>query len=249
MQPPLYDTIASGYAAARREDERIAARLHEALGTAERVLNIGAGTGNYEPRDRNVVAVEPSVAMIAQRPRGAAPVIRGVAEALPIGSGSADAVMAVLTLHHWNDLDTGLREMMRVASRQVILLYDAAEVGRFWGMGYFPEALDLPSERRAPDVDRLTRVLHVISSQSLPIPFDCTDGFGAAFWGRPEAYLDPSVQRGMSWLAQLPSSVRRRGVARLAKDLRSGSWDERFGHLRHRKELDVGYRLVVAGDP
>jgi SAM-dependent methyltransferase len=213
------------------------------------VVNVGAGTGNYEPGDRDVIAVEPSIAMIAQRPPGAAPAVRGSAENLPIASNSADAAMAVLTLHHWNDLDAGLREMVRVAPRQVIFLFDAAEIARFWGLEYFPEALALASEQRAPDVARLSMVLNVLSVQPVPIPNDCIDGFGAAFWGRPEAYLDPAVQSGMSWLAQLPPEVCGRGAARLGADLRSGKWDDRFGHLRRQAAYDAGYRLLIAGEP
>jgi SAM-dependent methyltransferase len=223
--------------------------IRAALGSATRVVNVGAGTGNYEPSDRDVIAVEPSIAMIAQRSSGAAPCLCGTAEDLPIGSNSADVVMAVLTLHHWNDLDAGLQEMVRVAPRQIIFLFDAAEIARFWGMEYFPEALALPSEKRAPDVARLRKVLNVLRVQPVPIPIDCTDGFGAAFWGRPEAYLEPTVQAGMSWLAQLLPEDRDRGAARLAADLRSGKWDERFGHLRLQASYDAGYRLVIAGEP
>jgi SAM-dependent methyltransferase len=244
--PQLYDRISSNYAQVRREDPRIAARIHQALGDATTVLNVGAGTGNYEPRDRDVVSVEPSLAMIVQRRDRSSRVVRGVAEALPMRSDSADVAMAVLTLHHWSDLDAGLREMARVAPRQLIFLFDAADTNRFWAMEYFPEALDLASERRAPDVERLRTVLDVTECQPVPIPIDCTDGIGAAYWGRPEAYLDPAVQQGMSWLAQLPSPVRASGTARLAEDLRSGRWDERFGHFRGEPALDVGYKLVAA---
>jgi hypothetical protein len=247
--PQLYDTISSGYAMARKEDPRISMSIRTALGSATRIVNVGAGSGNYEPRDRGVIAVEPSVAMIAQRPPGAAPCLCGTAEDLPIASASADAAMAVLTLHHWSHLDTGLREMVRVAPLQVIFLFDAAEIGRFWGMEYFPEALALPSEKRAPDVARLRTVLDVFRVEPVPIPIDCTDGFGAAFWGKPEAYLDPAVQAGMSWLAQLRPEDRDRGAARLAADLQSGEWDHRFGHLRRQADYDAGYRLVVAGEP
>jgi len=186
--------------------------------------------------------------MISQRPAQAASVLRGVAEALPIASQSADAVMAVLTLHHWTDLDAGLREMTRVARRQVVFLYSASEIERFWGTEYFPEALALPSEKRAPEAERLATVLDVVGVEAVPIPFDCIDGFGAAFWGRPEAYLDPDVQAGMSWLAQLTPDDLNRGTTRLRSDLDSGRWDDRFGHLRTLAEFDVGYRLVLAGE-
>ena len=246
---PLYESIGAGYATRRREDPRVAARIHGALGDAERVLNVGAGAGSYEPHDRAVVALEPAVAMLAQRPPSAAPAVRGVAEALPFPDRSFDAALAVLTLHHWADLAAGLAELRRVAPRrQVVFLFEPAEVRRFWALEYFPEAAALPSETQAPGVEQLGRALEVREVSAVPIPIDCTDGFGAAYWGRPEAYLDPGVQASQSWLAQLDEAARARGTARLADDLASGRWDERFAHLRRLVELDVGYRLVVAGD-
>jgi SAM-dependent methyltransferase len=211
------------------------------------VVNVGAGTGNYEPQDRSVVAVEPSEVMIAQRAGRPAPAVRGVAEALPFPSATFDASLAFLTLHHWSDLRRGVGELRRVAARQVVFLYEPSVTNGFWAIDYFPEARDVPTERDAPGVDRLTALLDVREVRPVPVPIDCTDGFGAAFWGRPEAYLDPAVQGGMSWLAVLPEEVRGRGTARLAADLRSGAWDRRLGHLRDLPELDVGYRLVIAG--
>ena len=244
---PLYDDIGTGYATHRRADPRIAAAIDDALGDARRVLNVGAGAGSYEPADRAVVALEPSEMMLAQRSPGAAPAVRGVAEALPFPDGSVDAAMAVLTLHHWEDLGAGLSELRRVARRQVVLLFEPLEVRRFWAVEYFPEAVDVPSERRAPGVQHLREALEVREVRVVPIPIDCTDGFGAAYWGRPEAYLDPAVHASQSWLAQLDERLRTAGAQRLADDLASGQWDERFGHLRELDELDVGYRLVVAG--
>lgn len=244
--PRLYDSIASTYARTRREDVRVAARIHVALGSGERVINVGAGTGNYEPRDRRVVAVEPSSKMISKRPPGTAPAVRAVAEALPFRAGSFDVAMATLTLHHWQDRRQGLTEMRRVAPRQVIFLFDPTETYRFWAIEYWPTALSLPSEQDPPTPKDLAQILNVIDVQPVAIPIDCHDGFGTAFWGRPEAYLDPHVQQGMSWLAQLPSSELSEGAARLEADLRSGDWDRRYGHLRDLPELDVGYRLVVA---
>jgi hypothetical protein len=153
--------------------------------------------------------------------------------------------MAVLTVHHWKDWRRGLTEMRRVAPRQVIFLFDPAEIARFWAYPYWPEAQALPSERDAIGPIEVASVLDVIEVQAIPIPVDCTDGFGAAFWGRPEAYLEPTVQQGMSWLAQLDSNALDRGVSRLAADLDSGEWDSRHGHLRELAEFDVGYRLVL----
>ena len=244
--PRLYDSISSTYTDTRHADGRVAARIHEAIGSGERVINIGAGTGNYEPHDRLVVAVEPSREMISKRPPGTGPAVQAVAEALPFRTNFFDVAMATLTLHHWQDLRQGLIEMRRVAPRQVIFLFDPAETYRFWAIDYWPEALSLPSEQALPTPNDLAEVLNLIDVQAVAIPIDCSDGFGTAYWGRPEAYLDRDVQRGMSWLAQLPRSVLAGGSARLDADLRSGVWDRRHGHLRDLPELDVGYRLVTA---
>jgi hypothetical protein len=244
--PQLYQSISSTYATTRQEDHRVAAQIHRALGDAQRIVNIGAGTGNYEPLDRQVIAVEPSVEMITRRASEKAPVVQATAESLPWADGSFDAAMASLTLHHWTDRTAGLTEMRRVAGRQVIFMFDPVETYRLWVVEYWPTALALPSEQDLPAAEDLADVLHVVDIQAVAVPIDCTDGFGASFWGRPEAYLDPAVQQGMSWLAQLPEQDLADGSARLEGDLRSGEWDRRFGHLRELTELDVGYRLVIA---
>lgn len=208
--------------------------------------NVGAGTGNYEPHDLDVVAVEPSTVMIAQRPAGSAPVVRGVAESLPFAAGAFDVALAVLTVHHWADLAAGLREMRRVASTQVVLLFDRSQVPPFWLHEYFPQPDDLSMKRSPPGVTDLAQTLAVQEVQPVPIPRDCTDGFGEASWARPHAYTDPAVQSGMSWLAMLPPDLIRQGTARLQQDLATGRWDEEHGWLRHEPSYDGGHRLVIA---
>lgn len=248
MTPTRYDTIGRTYATTRRTDPRIAARIHAALGDARRILNIGAGTGSYEPADRQVIAIDPSTTMLAQRAPGAAPAVRAVAEALPFADRTFDAAMTTLTVHHWNDLERGLHEMRRVAARQVIFFFDVTATSGLWLHDeYFPEVLELPSERRAPDAAALARVLDVDRVEPVPVPADCVDGFGGCFWNRPEAYLDPRVQDGMSSFAQLTPETRARGTERLRRDLVSGVWDARHGALRTLPEIDLGYRLLVAG--
>ncbi len=243
----VYETIGVGYASARRADPRIESLIWAALGGARTVVNVGAGTGNYEPTDRWVVAVEPAVTMLDQRRVSTVPVVRAVAEALPFRDHAFDAALATFTLHHWNDCSAGLSEMQRVARRQVILLNEPA-IGRyFWLVDYFPEALLLASEVRAPSIADIQTHLGVQSVTPVPIPADCIDGFLVCYWQRPEAYLSPSVRAGISSLAQLSPEVQERGVERLTHDLRSGAWDARYGHLRGLHEYDLGYRLVVAG--
>jgi SAM-dependent methyltransferase len=242
-----YETIGRTYSRTRREDPRIAAAIHSALG-AGTVVNVGAGSGNYEPADRVVVAVEPSPQMSRQRTRRQARVVRGVAEALPLADGSFDVALAVLTVHHWSDPAAGLREMRRVAARQVVFFFESTRTHEFWAFDYFPTARSLPTETDTPGERLLRRHLHVTEVLVVPVPHDCIDGFGVAYWARPEAYLDADVQAGMSCLAMLPADELREGAARLRVDLASGAWDRRHGHLRRQDVFDGGYRIASAGD-
>lgn len=243
---PLYDEIGTSYAATRREDSRISALIWDAIGPGRSLLNVGAGTGSYEPADRDVVAVEPSPTMIAQR-RGRSPlVVQGIAEHLPFPTQSFDAALAVLTVHHWTDRAAGLAELRRVSRRQVVFFFEPLETHGFWGLEYFEEARDLPFEKDAPGEELLRACLNVSEVRPALVPKDCTDGFGTAFWARPEDYLEPDVQNGMSWIACLPPDARARGTAKLAEDLASGAWDRRFGHLRAMDMYDGGYRIAVA---
>jgi SAM-dependent methyltransferase len=245
MPPALYDHIGGTYTSTRRPDPRIAAVIMRALGRARAVVNVGAGAGSYEPTDRSVFAVEPSSLMIRQRAAGAAPATQASAEALPFRDGSFDAALALLTLHHWTDWRRGLDEMRRVANRVVLFTFEPGEMGNFWLIeAYFPELAELDRER-CPSVADLVHHLGDCTIGHIAIPHDCVDGFLAAYWRRPEAYLDPKVRAGNSGFALLDPHVVTRGVARLKADLESGSWEERFGHLRRLETLDVCYRLLV----
>ncbi|MBI1249977.1 MAG: methyltransferase domain-containing protein [Alphaproteobacteria bacterium] len=239
----LYDTIGVGYAALRKPDPRIAAQIHRALGDARTVLNVGAGAGSYEPTDRQVMALEPSAEMIRQRPAGAARAVQGVAEALPFADGAFDAAMAVLTVHHWTDLNAGLRELRRVAHGRVVILTFDADAPYFWLADYVPglAALD---RAIMPKLDAYAPILGAVTIDAAPIPHDCTDGFLGAFWRRPRAYLDPAVRAGMSSFAKIADAEA--GLARLEADLGSGAWDARYGHVMGLESLDLGYRLIIA---
>ena len=246
MSAPRYDQLGRGYAVTRRPDPRIAARIEEALGGAHTVLNVGAGTGSYEPLDREVTAVEPSGEMIAQRPAGSAPVVQASAEALPFADDGFDAAMAVLTAHHWPDLEAGLAEMRRVSrERIVIVTFDHQALADLWiPRDYFPEMLALKRRAGATSGELLQRFPEA-SVSPVPVPRDCTDLFFAALWARPELLLDEEVLRPMWVWQSISEEARRSGRERLVADLQSGAWDERFGHLREAEELDVGLRLVV----
>lgn len=239
-----YDAIGHGYSARRRSDPRIAAAIERALRGSSTVLNVGAGTGSYEPSALNVVAVEPSTVMIAQRPPGSAPCVQGRAESLPFLDGSFDAAMAILTTHHWTDAAAGLREMARVSGSQVVMTWDKRSWDTLWLVrDYFPQIRDLEADLAA--LDEVLDVWPGAEVDVVPVPSDCIDGFLAAYWQRPDAYLDPAVRSGISSFSRLAPDVVEAGLAQLAEDLATGRWAERNGDLLHRAELDCGYRLVV----
>jgi SAM-dependent methyltransferase len=241
----LYESIGQGYAHARRADPRIEAQIFDAIGPGQPVLNVGAGTGNYEPSDRPVVAAEPSPTMLAQR-SGRVPATRAVAEALPFPDNSFAVATAIFTVHHWADRAAGLRELGRVAERQVCLVYDTDVTMTMWLLEYFPEVATAPWEVDAPDADSIDQHLAVEEVRTVWAPPDCTDGFTGAYWNRPERYLEPEVQAGMSTLARLDPAIRAAGTERLRHALESGQWDERHGHLRTADRFDMGYRLVLS---
>jgi SAM-dependent methyltransferase len=242
-----YDRIGLTYTATRQPDPRIEAAVWAALGDARSVANVGAGAGSYEPRDRSVIAIEPSQAMIEKRPDGAAPVIQGSAEALPLDSDSVDAAMAVFTIHHWQDIRRGLAELRRVARRRIVILtWDKSFTGSFWlTRDYLPE-LDDWTVGQLPSIDDLETELGSLERRSLPVPRDCRDGFLRAYWGRPEAYLEQHVRKNISQFNLVDGVAVERGIDRLARDLSSGGWDRRNGHLRTLDSLDLGYVLLIA---
>lgn len=240
-----YDRIGRVYARHRRTDPSVAAQIVAALGDAATVLNVGAGTGSYEPGHVDVVAVEPSAVMRAQRAEGAAPCVAAVAEALPFGAGAFDAATTVLSLHHWSDPWTGLDELARVARRQVVLTFDPEPHLDLWLMrDYVPEMLELRGSQPptpAAIADHLGGRI-----EDVPIPADCRDGFLVAYWRRPEAFLDPEVRASVSGLAQLPDDLVAERMAQLAADLDDGTWARRNADLLEHDTFDGGLRLIVA---
>src|SRR5262245_9537401 len=243
----LYDSIGATYTVARRTEPRIAARIWAALGDARTVVNVGAGTGSYEPPGRDVIAVEPSALMRSQRPAGAAPCLAAVAERLPFEDGSFDAAMAISTVHHWQDPMAGLRELRRVARRVVVFTHDTTSIGwlqRFWlTRDYLPEVAGLLDGRPS-----LTEQARAIGARIEPvlIPWDCVDGFFEAYWRRPEAYLDDNVRRGVSVWAKVGPDAEQRAVRSLRDDLASGRWAERNRDLVDLDAAELGLRLLIA---
>ena len=248
---PLYDDIGRSYATTRRPDPRIAKAIRVALGDASTVANIGAGTGSYEPDDLDVVAIEPSAVMIAQRPTTSASALQGSAEHLPLETDSVDAAMAIISDHHWTDRLAGLTEMRRVARQRVVIVN--AHPGmhdRLWlTRDYLPTFLDLIPGRYRRDPTRweteLRRALGPLDVHILPVPHDCVDGFYQAYWRRPHAYLDDEVRTNISVFQRLPASEVDRALERLRHDLRTGVWAHRNHSILSCSALDVGLRIVV----
>ena len=237
----LYDRIGGAYVETRRADPRIARAIRAALGDATSVVNIGAGSGSYEPTDLEVVPVEPSELMIRQRPPSLPPAVRGVAEALPLPHKSVGAALAFLTAHHWADRPAAFAEIRRVARKRAVFFTHDPDVPFGWLDHYFPGL----AGSRYPELTEF-EVLGRVTIEPVPIPADCTDGFTAAYWRRPNAYLDEAVRANMSTFALLDERLVADGAARLERDLKDGSWQSRYGSLLTLPVLDVGYRLVVA---
>jgi SAM-dependent methyltransferase len=244
-----YDRIGQGYARFRKPDPRIAARVTSALDDARTVLNVGAGTGSYEPTDRVVVAVEPSAAMVKQRPSDAAPCIRAAAEHLPLFDQSFDAAIGILTIHHWSDPVGGLRELIRVAPRVVLLAYEPSIHSTFWlWQEYFPAAANISAPSELP-IAQVADVIGADRVETVLVPHDCSDGFGPAYWRRPAAYLDPDVRSCISGLARLPAKGLEPGLKHLRHDLDTGAWQTRHRDLLSLNAIDAGLRLIVREGP
>jgi SAM-dependent methyltransferase len=237
-----YDVIGLNYAELRKPDPRIAAAIAEALGPAETVLNVGAGTGSYEPVDRLVTAVEPSLEMIRKRSPSVAKAIQASAERLPFVDDAFDAAMAILTVHHWSDKEAGLHELRRVTRGRIVLLtFDPAH--RPWLTEYLPELSRL-DDVQAPAICDYERWLGSVRVMPVLVPHDCTDGFLYAYWRRPTAYLDPKIRSGSSSFWAI-SGVEA-GLERLKQDLETGEWERRYAELLALDAYDAGYRLVLA---
>ena len=241
-----YGVIGKGYARIRQPDPRIARQFHAALGDARTVLNVGAGAGSYEPLDREVTAVEPSASMRAERPEHLSRAIDATADTLPFDDDTFDAAMASVTVHQWPDLEHGLGNMRRVTTGPVVILtFDPVPPENWWLIDYVPELFEVEG-RRMPRIDRIGAALGGRTEvQTVMVPVDSTDGFGQAFFGRPESLLDPEVRRAMSaWSFVDPAVIERFDTA-LRRDLASGDWDRMYGQFRELHEFDGGMRLVI----
>lgn len=246
---PRYDAIGQGYAALRREDPEVKARIEAALGDARTVVNVGAGAGSYEPRDRWVLAVEPSDVMAAQRPPELGPALRASAGELPLRDDAVDAAMAVLTVHHWDaERERGVRELRRVARGPVVILtYDADVSGAMWLMRDYLTEVGTMDREICPPLEQLAAWLGgEVEVETIPIARDTSDWTLMSFWAHPERVLDPAARAATSGFARQPADVIERVVADVERDLASGAWDERHGDLRALDAYDAGLRLVVA---
>jgi len=240
---PLYDKIGTQYSHYRRPDTRIAAAIWKEIGERQRILNLGAGVGAYEPADRDIVALEPSQVMISQRPDNGPPVVQGQAECLPFKDNAFNMATAILTIHHWSDIEKGLREALRVAQKRLILLTWIGFVEDFWLVDYLPQIKEI-DERLFPSIEQLEEILGAVRVLSIPIPHDCTDGFLCAYWRRPQYYLDERVRGAISTFSRIANIGE--GLRRLQEDLEAGRWHKRYQYLLNKESMDFGYRIVVS---
>ena len=246
MTAELYERLGATYRQARRADPRIAVLVDAAIGEARSIVNVGAGTGSYEPADRHVVAVEPAGAMRARRSEAAAPCVVASAEALPFDDASIDVAMGVYTDFHWSDRPRGIAEMKRVARHRVVLLtVDSAAAANYWLIrDYFPEGREL----FAP-LAGLLLMLPGAEVRPVPIPQDCEDGFVQAFWKRPHSLLHPAVRSSMALFDRMPTDEVNSRIRRLRADLEDGTWKQRNNGLLDETTADLGHRIVVWAHP
>jgi SAM-dependent methyltransferase len=243
-----YDQLGQKYSGYRQTDPRIADFVNKALGDAKTILNVGAGAGSYEPADKYVIAVEPSVVMRAQRMKNnKVPAINAKADNLPFDDNSFDASMAMVTVHHWPDIDQGLKELRRVTKNPVIVMtFDPEQLDNFWNADYFPELIEV-ERARYPSIDFIKKSLggncEVVP---IPVPLDCSDGFQEAFYGRPEAFLEKEVRLAQSAWGFLKDGLEEELVKRLSTDLESGAWDKKYGHYRIEPTFTCALRLVIS---
>lgn len=243
-----YDKLGQKYSGYRQTDPRIEAYVTKALENAKTVLNVGAGAGSYEPADKYVVAVEPSVVMRAQRAKNnKVPAINAKADNLPFDDNAFDASMAMVTVHHWPDMDKGLKELRRVTRNEVVIMtFDPEALDNFWNVHYFPELIEV-EKARYPTIDFVKQSLgghcEVVP---IPIPLDCVDGFQEAFYGRPEAFLKKEVRLSQSAWGFLPQGLEEKLVAALEDDLKSGEWDMKYGHFRTQPNFTCALRLIIS---
>ncbi len=243
-----YGSAGLRYAEFRQPEPAIAAQILHALGNAKRVLNVGAGAGSYEPTDREVVAVEPSATMRAQRPAHLSEAVDAVAEDLPFADGEFDASMGTFTVHQWSNLERGIAEMKRVTRGPIVIMAaDPMRLHDFWVAKYIPEALDRELSR-FPRIERLVELLGPNTRvEVIPIPLLCRDGFTEAYYGRPERFLEPAVTGAMSSWTLIDQEIVARFRQDLARDLESGAWDREFGHLRTQPFYEGSMRLIIRG--
>lgn len=243
-----YDKFGKQYSSYRQTDERIAEYIHAEFSNAKTILNVGAGAGSYEPDDKYVVAVEPSAAMRKQRlDKGKVPAIDAKADNLPFDDVAFDASMALITVHHWPDINAGLKEMRRVTKGPVVIMtFDPEHLDDFWNAEYFPEVIEV-EKARYPTIDYIARCLggHC-KIVPVPIPLDCKDGFQEAFYGRPEAFLDKQVRLSQSAWGFIADDKQEEIVERLKKDLEDGTWDNKYGYFRTQAFFTCALRLIVS---
>jgi SAM-dependent methyltransferase len=244
MTSANYEIVGKHYSSLRQPDPRIARAIHSELDDAQSIVNIGAGTGSYEPFDKQITAVEPSETMIAQRiDRANTEVYRASAENLPFEPDSFDTALAILTIHHWNNWQKGLQEALRVTRDKIVLLTWIGMPEGFWLFDYFPEIEHIDKDL-FPSVEQISTVLGSVDVKTVPIPSDCTDGFLCAYWSRPESFLDSRIRSAISTFSRINNVEE--GVQKLSMDLENGEWHRKYGYLKELPDFDFGYRLIVS---
>jgi len=253
----LYNSIGENYNATRQPDPRIVAKLIDLLDLplGSKIADVGAGTGNYSraiaDAGYEVIAIEPAVVMRSQAiPHSHVTWIAGSAEQIPLEDRAVDAVVVMLALHHFDDLNRGIKEIDRIskAGKMVLFAFEQTKIPEFWLTDYFPyfirDTLDT-----FPSTHKIARSIAQISQKEVAtIPFllppDLSDLFAASGWCKPEIYLAEQVRQGISSFAKMPEKELEAGLNQLQADLQDGVWFEKYGYLLAQVEYDAGYRII-----
>ena len=255
--PPAYDTIGDTYSETRKADSRIVDRIIQLLDlpAGARILDIGAGTGNYSfalaERGFTVAALEPSTVMSDQASyHSHVTWITGSAERLSFEKSSFDAAILILCIHHFSDLQSALREAQRVTSGGPVLIftYDPLAIDEPWLFEYFP-VFRLQIQKAFPTISVISACFDSelsVQEHPFPLPHDLKDSFAGAAWRYPERYLDQEFRDGTSAFRQLDPVTAGACLTHLAGDLKSGRWDRRYSEVRKLNVYDHGYTFLVA---
>lgn len=254
----LFNKIGGTYNKTRAADERILSELIRLLDLQKGTIiaDIGAGTGNYSFALANagykIIAIDPSPAMISHSQQDLdIECFIGCAENIPLRTQSVAAVVSILALPHFSDMECAFKEMGRILKNGplVIFTFDPEIGKRTWLYRYFPFFWDHFSHfPTAKETARILGNCTILTPHVIPfeLPSDLTDNFAAAAWKRPHLYLNQDYRSNISSFRMTDSDIVESSVKQLSSDLECGRWEKLYGEVLHLDKFDAGYFFIFA---